>query len=93
MYRSIGRVEFPKFQNGIFVEWKAPSFSLFGASKTSESTARLSLAERWMITEFADNHISCGHTTDFYLGKTDLPRANSSKIFRGKFISGFVLPR
>ena len=23
--------------------------------------------------------ISCGHTTDFYLGKTDLPRANSSK--------------
>ena len=93
MYRSIGRVEFPKFQNGIFVEWKAPSFSLFGASKTSESTARLSLAERWMITEFADSHISCGHTTDFYLGKTDLPRANSSKIFRGKFISGFVLPR
>ena len=36
---------------------------------------------------------SCGHTTDFYLGKTDLPRANSSKISRGKFISGFVLPR
>ena len=36
--------------------------------------------------------ISCGHTTDFYLGKTDLPRANSSKICRGKFISGFVLP-
>ena len=38
-------------------------------------------------------YISCGHTTDFYLGKTDLPRANSSKISRGKFISGFVLPR
>ena len=37
--------------------------------------------------------ISCGHTTDFYLGKTDLPRANVSKISRGKFISGFVLPR
>ena len=33
---------------------------------------------------------SCGHTTDFYLGKTDLPRANSSKICLGKFISGFV---
>ena len=31
---------------------------------------------------------SCGHTTDFYPGKTDLPRANSSKISRGKFISG-----
>ena len=29
--------------------------------------------------------------TDFYLGKPDLPRANSSKISRGKFISGFVL--
>ena len=38
-------------------------------------------------------HSSCGHTTDFYLGKTDLPRANSSKICLGKFISGFVLPR
>ena len=36
---------------------------------------------------------SCGHTTDFYLGKTDLPRENSSKISRDKFISGFVLPR
>ena len=35
---------------------------------------------------------SCGHTKDFYLGKTDLPRANSSKICLGKFISGFVLP-
>ena len=54
-----------------------PEFLLNGkhtqsqTSKTSESTARLSLAERWMITEFADNHISCGHTTDFYQGKTD----------------------
>ena len=36
--------------------------------------------------------ISCGHTTDFYLGESDLPRANSSKISRVKFISGFVLP-
>ena len=40
-----------------------------------------------------DQYNSCGHTTDFYLGKTDLPRANSSKICLGKFISGFVLPR
>ena len=40
-----------------------------------------------------DNVNSCGHTSDFYLRKTDLPRANSSKISRGKFISGFVLPR
>ena len=24
MYRSIGHVEFPKFQTGMFVEWKAP---------------------------------------------------------------------
>ena len=36
---------------------------------------------------------SCGHTTDFYLGKPFLPRANSSKIYLGKFIWGFVLPR
>ena len=26
--RSIGQVEFPKFQTGIFVEWKAPGVSL-----------------------------------------------------------------
>ena len=43
---------------------------------------------------FADaKYNSCCHTTDFYLGKTNLPRVNSSKISRGKFISGFVLPR
>ena len=30
-----------------------------------------------------------GHTTAFYLGKTDLPRASSSKISRGKFFSFF----
>ena len=36
---------------------------------------------------------SCGHTTDFYPGKSNLPEVNSSKISRGKFISGFVLPR
>ena len=40
-----------------------------------------------------DNVNSCGHTSDFYLRKTDLPKANSSKISRGKFLSGFVLPR
>ena len=46
-------------------------------------------------TKFIQGHElnSCGHTTDFYLGKTNLPRANSSKICLGKFISGFVLPR
>ena len=27
MYRSIGQMEFPKFQTGIFVEWKAPLVS------------------------------------------------------------------
>ena len=27
MYRSIEHVKFPKFQTGIFVEWKAPQFS------------------------------------------------------------------
>ena len=45
------------------------------------------------FTLWTNELISCGHTTDFYLGKTDLPRANSSKICLGKFISGFVLPR
>ena len=44
-------------------------------------------------SELLDRDISCGYTTDFYLGKADLPRANSSKICLGKFISGFVLPR
>ena len=34
MYRSIGHVEFPKFQTGIFVEWKAPFIStLVGLQK------------------------------------------------------------
>ena len=27
-----------------------------------------------------------GHTTHFYLGKNDLPKANSPEIARGKFI-------
>ena len=27
MYRSIGHVEFPKFQTGIFLEWKARNIS------------------------------------------------------------------
>ena len=44
------------------------------------------------LTEI-QRRISCGHTTDFYLGKPFLPRANSSKIYLGKFIWGFVLPR
>ena len=33
---------------------------------------------------------SCGHTTDFYLGKTDLPRANSSKISLGELSTSQV---
>ena len=28
MYRSIEHVKFPKFQTGIFVEWKAPLYIL-----------------------------------------------------------------
>ena len=46
-----------------------------------------------VIEIYPVDSISCGYTTDFYLGKTDLRRANSSKICLGKFISGFVLPR
>ena len=46
-----------------------------------------------VIEIYPVHSISCGYTTDFYLGKTDLRRANSSKICLGKFISGFVLPR
>ena len=48
---------------------------------------------RYISFRFLNSIISCGHTTHFYLGKTDLPRVNSSKVSRGKFISGFVLPR
>ena len=29
MYRFIEHVKFPKFQNGIFVEWKAPHISTY----------------------------------------------------------------
>ena len=49
------------------------------------------IVEHFRVFFLRDN--SCGHTTDFYLGKPFLPRANSSKICLGKFISGFVLPR
>ena len=57
--------------------------------------ALLNLTLKQWLKELGNGTLasSCGHTTDFYLGKTDLPRANSSKISQGKFISGFVLPR
>ena len=61
--------------------------TLFYGRVTSMSNSCAHNIEKYWL------NISCGHTTDFYLGKTDLPRANSSKISRGKFISGFVLPR
>ena len=48
---------------------------------------------RYISFRFLNSIISCGHTTHFCLGKTDLPRVNSLKISWGKFISGFVLPR
>ena len=48
---------------------------------------------RYISFRFLNSIISCGHTTHFCLGKTDLPRVNSSKISWGKFISGSVLPR
>ena len=44
-----------------------------------------------ILASFKEKRInSCGHTTDVYLGKSNLLRVNSSKISRGKFISGFV---
>ena len=33
IYRSIGHVEFPKFQTGIFVEWKAPRVKVWAPLK------------------------------------------------------------
>ena len=62
------------------------SESEFGEKESSVSTALALVA-------CVAGGISCGHTTDFHLGKIDLPTANSLKISRGKFISGFVLPR
>ena len=35
MYRSIGQVEFPKLQTGIFVEWKALSVLEINSSSTN----------------------------------------------------------
>ena len=40
MYRSIGRVKFPKFQTGIFVEWKAPRGVLLGVGQTKPHNQR-----------------------------------------------------
>ena len=33
IYRSIVQVEFPKFQTGIFVEWKAPRVKVWASLK------------------------------------------------------------
>ena len=36
MYLSIEHVKFPKFETGIFVEWKAPGMSNFDSPLTYE---------------------------------------------------------
>ena len=41
----------------------------------------------------AGKHNSCGHTTEFYLGKNGLPRGNLPRVTLGKHISGFNFPR
>ena len=50
MYRSIGHVEFPKFQTGIFVDWKAPFLSLV-ALKGKREKDKVEIRERrWSIS-------------------------------------------
>ena len=50
MYRSIGHVEFPKFQTGIFVDWKAPFLSLV-ALKDKREKDKVEIRERrWSIS-------------------------------------------
>ena len=43
MYRSTGHVEFPKFQIGIFVEWKVPNISNSRLGRYSDKPLRLTL--------------------------------------------------
>ena len=62
-------------------------------TEIGHSTEKSAKGENNLINGYTKLFNSCGHTTDFYLGKPFLPRANSSKIYLGKFISGFVLPR
>ena len=46
------------------------------------------------VTDDTDmQHNSCGHTTEFYLGKNGLPRGNLPRVTLGKHISGFNFPR
>ena len=62
--------------------------------KSDSRPASAANSTEWRIDgKFLKTDKSYGHTTDFYVGKPFLPRANSSKICLGKFISGFVLPR
>ena len=49
MYRSIEHVKFPKFQTGIFVEWKAPLKSFCGGKLTLAQSVERLTAEREVV--------------------------------------------
>ena len=50
MYRSIGHVEFPKFQTGIFVDWKVPFLSLVVLKGKREKDKVEIRERRWSIS-------------------------------------------
>ena len=50
MYRSIWHVEFPKFQSGIFVDWKAPFLSLVALKGRREKDKVEIRKRRWSIS-------------------------------------------
>ena len=51
MYRCIGRVEFPKFQIGVFAKWKAPPICLKWTVKFLHSTRTTNMMILIYITE------------------------------------------
>ena len=75
------------------VDWLVSGYFSIVDTEPAKCPSKISHLTSLYVFFLSKAFISCGHTTDFYLGKTDLPRANSSKICLGKFISGFVLPR
>ena len=50
MYHSIWHVEFPKFQSGIFVDWKAPFLSLVPLKGKREKDKVEIRKRRWSIS-------------------------------------------
>ena len=57
MYRSIEQVKFPKFQTGMFVEWKVPLFCRSDRSEFWLNGSRPSIAQTWRMILLDDEQV------------------------------------